>query len=215
MDFTAFQPPDLFVKCSSTLWPSFKPSTSAAPWLLQHVLGLQQPQPHYCTSASLTLPSNTLSWIQHWLRYPLPPPLTLLDLQLHKAMSNLQSVGLAMLPPGLHSIAAVIPTVLQGQVPHHDVKGSVAVRNKLHPVMAGLAREGRVLGAIAQQLMVPAQVVVQLLLSDVADVSLLGAALVSIAAEVPGLVEQVVAVGKGTADPAGQGNVLALGADAE
>lgn len=63
--------------------------------------------------------------------------------------------------------------------------------------------------------MVPAQVMVQLLLGDVADVLLLGASLVTIAAEVPGFVEEVMVVGKGTADPAGQGDVLALGADAE
>lgn len=142
-------------------------------------------------------------------------PLTLLDLQLHEAMSDLQGVGFAVLPPGLHRVAAVIPAVLQRQVHHHDVKGTVVVGDKFHPVMISLPPEGGFLGAVAQRLVVLAQVVVQLLLGDVADVLLVGAALVAVAAEVPGFVEQVVAVGEGTADPAGQGDVLALGADAE
>lgn len=149
---------------------------------------------------------------------PLTPPspiLTLLDLQLHEAMSDLQGVGLAMLPPGLHSVAAVIPAVLQRQVHHHNVKGTVVVGDKLHPMMAGLPPEGGFLGAVAQRLVVPAQVVVQLLLGHVADVLLLRAALVTIAAEVPGFVEEVMAVSEGTADPAGQGDILALRADAE
>lgn len=142
-------------------------------------------------------------------------PLTLLDLQFHEAMSDLLDVGLAVLSPGLHGVAAVIPTVLQRQVHHHDVKSTVVIRDKLHPMMAGLPPKEGFLGAVARWLVVPAQVMVQHLLSDVADVLLFGAALVTIAAEVPGFVEQVVAVGEGTADPAGQGDVLALGADAE
>lgn len=141
--------------------------------------------------------------------------LTSLDLQLHEAMSDLQGVGFAVLPPGLHSVAAVIPTVLQRHVHHHNVKGTMVVWDKLHPMMAGLPPNRGFLGAIAWQLMVPAQVMVQLLLSDVADVLLLRAALVTVAAEVPGFVEQVMAVGKGTADPAGQGDILALRADAQ
>lgn len=152
--------------------------------------------------------------MQGWQGLPLPP-LTLLDLQLHEAMSEPQGVGLAVLPPDLPGVAAVMPTVLQCQVHHHNVKGTVVVGDKLHPVMADLASKGGFLGAVAQRLVVPAQVMVQLLLGDVADVLLLGAALVTIAAEVPGFVEEVVAVGKGTADPAGQGDILALGADAE
>lgn len=142
-------------------------------------------------------------------------PLTLLDLEFHEAMSDLLDVGLAVLSPGLHGIAAVIPTVLQRQVHHHDVKSTMVVRDKLHSMMAGLSPKEGFLGAVARWLMVPAQVMVQLLLSDIADVLLLGATLVTVVAEVPGFVEQIVAVSKGTADPAGQGDILALGADAE
>lgn len=143
-------------------------------------------------------------------------PLTLLDLQFHEAVSHLPGVGLAVtFPPELHGVTAVIPTVLQRQVHHHDVEGAVVVRDKLHTVVAALPPEGRFLGAVARQFVVPAEVVVQLLLSDVADVPLVGAALVPRAAEVPGFVEQVVPLGQGAADAAGQGDVLALGADAE
>lgn len=140
-------------------------------------------------------------------------PLTWLDLQLHEAVSHLHGVGLAVaLPPDLHGVAAVIPTVLQRQVHHHDVEGAVVVRHKLHTVMP--PGDG-FLGAVRRQLVVPAEVVAQLLLGDVADVPLVRAALVAGAAEVPGFVEQVVALGQRAADPAGQGDVLALGADAE
>lgn len=143
-------------------------------------------------------------------------PFALLDLQLHEAMSHLPGVGLAVtFPPELHGVTAVIPTVLQRQVHHHDVEGAVVVRDKLHTVVAALPPEGGFLGAVARQFVVPAEVVVQLLLGDVADVPLVGAALVPRPAEVPGFVEQVVALGQGAADPAGQGDVLALGADAE
>ena len=168
--------------------------------------------PHRPLSAAL--PQRTLAWMRGWQGLPLPP-LTLLDLQLHEAVSDLLGMGFAVLPPGLHGVAAVVPAVLQRQVHHHDVKGTVVVGEKLHPVMAGLLPEGGFLGAVARQLVVPARVAVQLLFGDIADVLLLGAVLVAVAAEVPGFVEQVVAVGEGTADPAGQGDVLALGADAE
>jgi len=183
----------------------------------QHTLPPQAPLlypniPQHPLSAAL--PQRTPTWVQDWQGLPFAP-LTLLDLQLHKAVSNLHSVGLVVLPPGLHGVAAVIPTVLQRQVHHHNVKGTMVVRDKLHPVMAGLAPKVGFLGAVARWLVVPAQVMVQLLLADVADMLLLGAALVTIAAEVPGFVEQVVAVSEGTADSAGQGDVLALGADAE
>lgn len=156
-----------------------------------------------------------LAWMQGWQGLPLPP-LTLLDLQFHEAVSHLPGVGLAVtFPPELHGVTAVIPTVLQRQVHHHDVEGAVVVRDKLHTVVAALPPEGRFLGAVARQFVVPAEVVVQLLLGDVADVPLVGAALVPRAAEVPGFVEQVVPLGQGAADAAGQGDVLALGADAE
>lgn len=143
-------------------------------------------------------------------------PLTSLDLQLHKAVGHLHGVGLAVaFSPDLHGVAAVIPTVLQRQVHHHDVEGTVAVRHKLHAMVAARPPRGGFLGAVGRQLVVPAGVVVQLLLSDVADVPLVGAALVSGAAEVPGFVEKVVVLGQGAADPARQGDVLALGADAQ
>lgn len=183
--------------------------------LLQHSLGCQhqptlRPQPQSCTPASLV----HLSTGGGQAGAPLPP-LTLLNLQLHDTVNNLQGVDPAVLPPGLDGIAAVIPAVLQRQVHHHDVKSAVVVGDKLHSVMAGLPRQGGFLGVVARRLVVPAQVVVQLLVGDVADVLLVRAALVAVAAEVPGFVEQVVAVGEGAADAAGQGDVLALGADAK
>lgn len=77
--------------------------------------------------------------------------LTLQDLQLHETVSGTLRLGLAVLPPGLHGIAAVIPAVLQRQVHHHDVKGTVVVMDKLHSVMAaGLPPEGGFWGAVAQ-----------------------------------------------------------------
>lgn len=145
-----------------------------------------------------------------------PPSLTWLDLQLHEAMSHLHGVGLAVtFPPDLHGIAAVIPAVLQRQVPHHDVEGAVVVGHQLHAMVAALPPRGGFLGPVAQWLVVPAEVVVQLPLGDVANVPLVGAALVARAAEVPGFVEQVVALGQGAADAAGQGHALALGAHAQ
>lgn len=147
--------------------------------------------------------------------YPsLVPPLTSLDLQLHEAMSRLQGLGLAMLPPHLHGVAAVIPAVLQRQVHHHDVESPVVVGDKLHAAVAALPPMGGPPGAIGRRAVVPAGLVVQLPLGQVADVLLLAAALVTSAAEVPGFVEQVVAVGQGPAHPAAQGDVLPLRADA-
>lgn len=139
--------------------------------------------------------------------------LTSLDLQLHEAVSHLHGVGLAMpFPPDLHGVAAVIPAVLRRHVHHHDVEGAVVVKDKLHAVVAALPPWGGILGGVGGRLVVPAEVVVQLLVGDIADVALVGAALVPRAAEVPGFVEQVVPLGQGAADPAAQGHVLALGA---
>lgn len=130
-------------------------------------------------------------------------------------MSHLQGLGLAVLPPHLHGVAAVIPAVLQRQVHHHDVESPVVVGDKLHAAVAALPPVGGPGGAVGRRAVVPAGLhVVQLPLGQVADVLLLAAALVAGAAEVPGFVEQVVAVGQGPAHPAAQGDVLPLRADA-
>lgn len=58
-----------------------------------------------------------------------------LDLQLHEAMSYVQGMGLPVIPPCLHGVATVIPTVLQRQVHHHNVESPVVVRDELHTMV--------------------------------------------------------------------------------
>ncbi|XP_037996728.1 cadherin-23 [Motacilla alba alba] len=127
--------------------------------------------------------------------------LTSLDLQLHEAVSHLHGVGLAVtFPPDLHGVAAVIPAVLQRQVHHHNVEGAVVVKDKLHAAVAALPPRGGFLGGVGRQLVVPAEVVAQLLVGDVADVALVGAALVARAAETHS--EYGVVIRKAAAPPA-------------
>lgn len=104
-------------------------------------------------------------------------------------MSHLLGILFAMFLFSLYHVTAVIATVLQSQIHHDDMKCPVVVRGGLQPMVVCLFSMEVPFCDIAMCPMMLPWLMMQVPFSYIADMLLLRAALVSVAAEVPNFVK--------------------------